>query len=677
MSRNPLAKDCKNQARKHWGLLATGALGAAMAITPLLFNTAGILRAEEDDAIETVVDDPAVNDPAITGNTPSECTFFTNRPLHSQGVGADTDGAQSFGDEAMVSSASMASQQTQLVTGQLPNFRGGRTVSSGGPYLSRIDYHIFSLLQAKNITPANLTTDEEFLRRVTIDLTGRIPTAADVTAFLASTDPEKRSKKIDQLLSSPEWVDRWTMWLGDLVKNNVRNTQITRGNLARDSFYRYIRQSVQDNKPYNQFATELITGLGDNEQLGPPGWIVGGFMSMGPAQDTYDRQFVQTATIFLGMRYFDCVLCHDGAGHLEAVSLWGSQTTRRQAWGMAAFFSRTRMARQPNPATNYIVTEVATGNYALNTNSGNRPSRTPPAPGVNSVNPTYLFSGRTYNNVAAENYRARLAQEITGDLQFSRAIVNYLWAQFFGVGIVDPVDGFDPARLDPKNPPPAPWTVQPSHPELLDELARSFVNMNYDLKGLMREITNSQAYQLSSKYNGEWDPNWARYQARHLVRRLDSEEIVDALVASSGVPNPMTVANYPTPFQWAMQLPDTTVGGGQAQAFLDDFLRGDRDENARRRELTTTQALSLMNDPFVTNRVRTAATATGRLGQLLASIPDNSALIDAMYLEVLSRRPSTQEKGFALSKFSSGVRSTNAQDLLWALYNKIDFMFNY
>ena len=657
------------QVRSRFWLLTAGVALTGLALLPVFMGTSsGQLQAqsEQDDAL--VAEDSEAATPVPPA--PAECTFFTpSRP--SEGVDAESIGA--------IWNASLASQQTQLVAGLLPDFRSGRgdrTISAGGPYLSRIDYHIFSLLQAKNIPPASLTTDEEFLRRVTMDLTGRIPLAADVTSFLADTNVEKRSNKIDQLLNSPEWVDRWTMWLGDLTKNNVRNTQITRGNLARDASYQYIRKSVAANKPYNQFVSEMIQGLGNNEEQGPPNWIVGGFMSMGPAQDTYDRQLVQTATTYLGMRYFDCVLCHDGAGHLDGVNLWGAQTTRRQAWGMAAFFSRARLTRQAAPATNYVVTEVATGNYLLNTNSGNRPNRAP-INGVNNISPTYLSSGRSYPNTAAENYRARLAAEITGDLQFSRATVNYLWAHFFGVGIVDPPDGFDPARLDPKNPPPAPWTVQPSHPELLDELARGFINMNFDLKAMQREITNSQAYQLSSRYTGEWDPNWARYQARHLVRRLDSEELVDALVLSSNVPNPMTVVNYPTPFQWAMQLPDTTVGGGGAQAFLDDFLRGDRDENVRRKELTTTQALSLMNDPFITNRVRAAALTTGRLATLMATIPDNTQLVDEIYLNVLSRRPTTIERNLAVAKFNTGTRTANAQDLLWALYNKVDFMFNY
>src|SRR5204863_3148767 len=128
------------------------------------------------------------------------------------------------------------------------------------------------------------------------------------------------------------------------------------------------------------------------------------------------------------------------------------------------------------------------------------------------------------------NPRDELARLLTNHIQFSRAFTNRIWSELMGFGIVEPVDEFDLARFDPKNPPPAPWTIQPSNPELLDELARDFVNNGYDLKELMREITNSQAYQLSSRYDGTWDPAYTRYYARHLIRRLESEELADSVV---------------------------------------------------------------------------------------------------------------------------------------------------
>jgi len=244
------------------------------------------------------------------------------------------------------------------------------------------------------------------------------------------------------------------------------------------------------------------------------------------------------------------------------------------------------------------------------------------------------------------------------------------------VGIVDPPDAFDLARLDPKKPPPEPWTVQPSHPELLDELARFFIAQNYNLKALMREISNSRAYQLSSRYEGKWSPTYTRLLARHLVRRLDSEELHDALVQSSGVPNNMRIAGFADPIPWAMQLPDTQTPGGAVGAFLNTFLRGDRDENPRRSDLSVAQSLDLMNDPFVLQRVR-ASTANGLLARLLATPRSNEELVEALYLNVLSRHPTAEEKLKAITLLQTGNRRTQAEDLLWALYNKVDFIFNY
>jgi hypothetical protein len=289
--------------------------------------------------------------------------------------------------------------------------------------------------------------------------------------------------------------------------------------------------------------------------------------------------------------------------------------------------------------------------------------------------PRYIYSGRSV--AATEDFRRVLAQELTADIQFARATVNYLWAHFFGAGIVDPPDAFDLDRLDPRNPPPTPWTVQPSHPELLDELARSFANNGFDLKKLMREIANSQAYQLSSRYEGTWDVSYARYFARHMVRRLHSEELADAIVQSSGVPNNMTIANYPAPLQWTMQLPDTILPGGGVSTFLNAFLRGDRDENPRRGDLAATQALTLMNDNFVISRVRNSTAAAGRFGPLVSSGASNAQVVTTIYLNVLSRQPTAEELAAGLQLFQTGTRATRAQDLVWTLYNKVDFIFNY
>ena len=202
----------------------------------------------------------------------------------------------------------------------------------------------------------------------------------------------------------------------------------------------------------------------------------------------------------------------------------------------------------------------------------------------------YPFSGA--KPAAGENYRVALARIVTSDIQFARATVNYIWKEFFGRGIVDPVNQFDPARLDPDNPPADPWTLQPSNARLLNALAQEFVDDGFNLKTLMRKIANSEAYQLSSRYNGDWKPEYEKLFARKLVRRLWAEEIHDAVAQSSGVlPNngatsSRTSARFPaaSPLHRATDLRPIHVGhavpgreehpdnGGAVSTFLNSLL---------------------------------------------------------------------------------------------------------
>src|SRR5262249_2437492 len=161
-------------------------------------------------------------------------------------------------------------------------------------------------------------------------------------------------------------------------------------------------------------------------------------------QDTYDGQAVNTAQMFLGMNVADCLLCHDGAHHLESVNLWGAQQTRSNMWGLSAFFARTRMTRQVVTQTpmyaKFIVTEATTGEYQLNTTTGNRSARAPKN-GVATVAPKYPFTGQAI--AANANRRDALASIVVNDPQFARAIVNYIWEKFMVVPFVSPSNGFD------------------------------------------------------------------------------------------------------------------------------------------------------------------------------------------------------------------------------------------
>lgn len=551
-----------------------------------------------------------------------------------------------------------------------------------------IDAYLFDAMGSAGVQPALLCTDSEYIRRVTLDLTGRIPSSADVRTFVASKDPQKRDALVNSLLGTPEFVDRWTMYFGDLLKNTAFATNINRYIDGRTAFYNFIKDSIAQNKPYNQFATELLTASGDSFLVGAANFTVGGTVPMGPIQDTYDGMVVQSANSFLGINVFDCLLCHSGAGHLTQVNSWGTHHTRTQAWGMSAFFARTNIQRvtvSPQPQIiKSIVTDRTTGNYQLGTTSGNRVPRTDPG-GATSVSPAYIFNGQA--PAASTNYRVEYAKALTGDIQFARAAVNYLWAHFFGMGLVDPPNGFDLERLDPNNPPPAPWTLQPTNPGLLNTLAQQFISSGYNLQYIMKLITQSSAYQLSSRYDaGTWSDAYIPYFARHFVRRLDAEEIHDAVAKATGIlGNYVIQATYngtaynTTPVQWAMQLPDTTEPNSDrtAQSFLNLFLRGDRDQKPRTDAASIQQALGLMNNTFVLTRIRSNNSQT-RVAQLLAANLSNDALIDELFLTTLSRFPTPQEKTTLLGVLSGSTnKASTVEDIQWSLLNKVDFSYNY
>jgi len=613
-----------------------------------------------------------------------------------------------------VQEESTLSKTTRIVAGAISpssvsSFRTADVAASANtsfatsPQPDSIDYYIQRDLKANQVTPADKTDDYTFIRRVTLDLTGRIPAPDRVAAFVSDADSAKRTKLIDELLAKPEWVDKWTMYFGDLYQNNASNvTGTQRRAEGRNAFYKYIHDSLLSGKPYNTIATELIAAQGGNsfdQANGQMNWLIGGVVSGGPQQDIFDQQTTNVAEQFLGITHMNCLLCHNGRGHLDSLNLWASQTTRYQAWQLSAFMSHTWPLRKkivdPNMPQNnnlyYWSLDKYTADYQLGSTTGNRPARAYVGSGstqIKAIAPSYLFGVRGKPN-SGEDYRSALARFVTSDPQFARATVNYMWAQFFGRGIVDPPDQFDPARLDASNPPPAPWTLQPTNPALLESLTRHFIDSGFDIKALQREIANSETYQLSSAYPGEWDISYEKFFARKFVRRLWSEELHDAITQATnimplytvnGFSNDSTTYSVVSPgfgkVSFAMQLPDVVgMPGGTVTTFLDTFLRGDRDANARRQEGSILQALNMMNDSFVETRVK----ATAMNGLLAKNIGlSNPQLVNILYLNVLSRKPTDAEMNTAVQKLSSSGNRTNAaEDLFWAMFNKVDFIFNY
>ena len=658
------------------------------------------------------------------------CTFFgeTHDRLMESGAAAQAE-------KAVRRSALTASVVAQL-SGRSAPMRSrtrSRSVPPGPIDGDSIDDFIFGTLAQKGIPAAPPATDAEFLRRVTIDLAGRIPTQEEALAYLGDASPDKRSALVARLLDDPRWATRWTMFFGDLFRNTQVTAQVNRYQGGRDALHLYLRDSMRANKPYDQLARELIGGYGIADGLpwpnsfsrtspfatyedyisflnnnpataSPASYIVGGRTGGGPVHDTYDTLATNVARDFLGVTHMDCILCHDGVGHLESLNQWGVEAKRADGWTTAAFFQqvwlrrpayfappRNGQARGPRPPYWYVDQtregqvirnnrgNLIAGAYTLDTTGGNRPSRRPADMGGLEVAPARYFRGGG-EPFPGEPYQQALARLLTADRQFARAAVNRIWDEFFGRGIVDPVDQFDLARLDPANPPPDPWTIQPSHPELLEWLADEFIASGYNLKTLMGMIVSSDAYQLSSRYDGAWSPLYDQYFARHQATRLDAEALFDAIMDAKGQVPAITVPNRTRrslgPLFHMMELPDVQgLPSGRdttAASFLDALFRGDREESPRLNESSILQALQLMNSPVVNTLPFSSRQA---LGEILAL--DDATAVGLLYVRVLSRYATTEELAAGVQHLQSGDREERAQDLLWTLMNKVDFVFNY
>jgi hypothetical protein len=303
------------------------------------------------------------------------------------------------------------------------------------PHRNFIDDYIFDAMTAQRVLSARLTTDEEFFRRINLDLIGRIPDPDAVRTFVSDTTSTKRDDLIERLLASPEFVHRWTMWLGDLLQNTAASANVSRQIGGRDAFFWWIKLAVNAGTSLTDIAYQTIVAQGNtfDYNVGATNFVYGMTTPMGPIQDTYDTFLSKTAQTYLGIAYYDCLLCHNGRGHLDSISLWGSGVTRAEAWQMAAFFARVRMTLnpQPNGQPLYLSEEIgdaATGTYGLNTNYGNRPNRTPVGT-VKILTPVYRDG-----QVPADNqgtWRDAYARFATTDAMFARNFANRLWRFFF------------------------------------------------------------------------------------------------------------------------------------------------------------------------------------------------------------------------------------------------------
>jgi hypothetical protein len=549
------------------------------------------------------------------------------------------------------------------------------------PPRSYIDEEIFGALAKANVPSAALSTDEEFVRRITLDLTGRMPSPSEIRAFVADETPDKRDVLINKLVGSPAFIDKWTMWWGDLLENCQFPGLFDRRENGRNAYYNFIKTFVEYDFTVRHAVTELITTNGNHYDVntGASNFSLTAKTNMGPAQDTYDNGLVKATTYFLGMAQYDCLLCHNGRGHLEEVNLWGSRTTRMDAWKMSAFFSRLNMPGRNAPSSDFFfqsfdISERATGTYDLNTTTGNRPPRSPIG-SVRNLTPEYRETRATPTDA---KWREAFAKNLTNDPMFAINFVNRFWREFFGMGLVEPYDMLDPDRLDPNKPPPAPWTLQATHPELLLKLAQEFRDADFNMRFLIKRIVESNAYQMSSRYEGKWTLDMVPLFARHYPRRLWSEEVHDLITTATGDIPTYTQVRLPN-VRFAMQLSDTDEprSNGAAGSFLNAFLRGNRDSRQRSSDQTILQRMAIMNDNFVNSRVRAAAPNLS----VLFRIADNRQAVEEIYLTFLGRKPSDTESETAV-KFLAPAQNTNdrnalLEDLVWTCINKAEFVFSY
>ena len=551
------------------------------------------------------------------------------------------------------------------------------------PVRNFIDEFIFSKMQRDGVPHAGLSTDAEFLRRLHLDLTGRLPEPEVIRKFLADADPAKREKTIDTLLATPiegriekpqtPFLDKWTYFFNDLFRNSAAELGAPGRNLLRD----YIYDALLKNVPYDEVVRELLTAqTRDNFVDSAANFLlrdhVDDFNDVYINQtDSFDEMAISTSRYFLGVN-LECVSCHDGQGHLGKINLWLSQIRRPQLWRQAAFFSKLSMSRPFGIGNEYELLEK-NGHYDITTRSVRRMPRY-----KTDLSPQFLLTDEKPKE--NEPWREAYARMVTTNPQFARATVNLIWAELMGVGIVDPPLDFDLARLDPRSPPPDPWTIQPSHPELLDALANDFREHHCDLRRVIRLIVTSSTYQLSSHFEGEWKAAYASYFARHFVHRLPAEEIADAISQATGIFPSIAINDTNVKVSYILQSRSSEDLGGKelepVRLLLASFGQADRDKTERDLSGSTVQAAALLNSGFVKDRVKVKE--NGRLYKLLnhETPLSNREIVEEMFLAFLARPPRPPEADIAIRTLEQR-HNQGLEDLAWSLINKIEFLYDY
>jgi hypothetical protein len=499
-----------------------------------------------------------------------------------------------------------------------------------------IDGLVLEKLQSLNLPPSDRCADSEFLRRAFVDTIGTLPTAEEARDFIADKSRDKRDKLIESLLRRTEFVDFWTYKWSDLLL--VSSHQLKPP--AMWSYYNWIRDNVAANTPWDVFARNLLTAQGSTLENGAANFYV---LHDDP------RTMSETASqAFLGMS-INCAKCHN-----HPMEKW----TNTQYYQIANLFAIVRAKSGSGEGDNVVF--VSNSGDLVQPLTGRAQ---PPAP----------LDGKPLSLEAPEDRRVPLANWLVArdNPYFSRAIVNRVWANFMGVGLVEAVDDM---RV----------TNPASNEKLLSAAAKFLADQKFDLKALMRAILQSETYQRASQPLTENAAD-TRFYSHYYPRRMMAEVLHDAIAQITGVPTQFIVdrrnANaglgekYPLGLR-AIQLPDTQTDS----YFLKAFGRPDRDKTCeceRTLEPTVTQVLHIANGDTINKKL---AAKDNRISKLLQAGSPNEKIVEEIYLGGLSRYPSVTEREKML-KVLDGTEDSDrrmaVEDIYWAVLSSKEFLFNH
>jgi hypothetical protein len=520
----------------------------------------------------------------------------------------------------------------------------GAPVEHLPPAKNFVDEQVSANLKQLGIPPSSVCDDATFLRRVTLDIAGRLPTEEEATAFLSSSDAGKRERAIDALLASPDYADYFASKWTALLKNRRDDSSDMVANFA---FHAWVRDSLLANKPYNQFVRELLAATGTVIGNPPVAWYK---RVVEPKQQVED-----VAQLFLGVR-MQCAQCHH-----HPFERWSQD----DYYSLAAFF--TQVGRKPAVGRRTGSTRgddliFHKRGIALATNVKTGLALKPAALG----DPMPAIA-------ADEDPRLRLADWMSSPENpfFAKALVNRYWKHFFQRGLIEPEDD-----IRDSNP--------PTNPALLTALERHFISSGFDLKSLVRVITSSHAYQLSETPN-EFNLADTQNYSRYYPRRLPAEVLLDAIDRLAGTQTDF--ANLPAGTR-AVALPDNSYN--RSTPFLKVFGRPEGEsvcECERVQSSSLAQSLHLINASDIKAKL---ANPNGRAERLVKSDQPVEKKIGELYLAAFAREPRAEELKIAADYLaeprvgSDGkpfdaqrASRENFQDLIWALINTKEFLFNH